>query len=239
MIDIHSHILPNIDDGAKNVAESVKMLQMLKSQGVTDVVVTPHFKPSTGISIEKFLELRRQSYALLRDAIEGRTDVPDIHLGAEVTICVEMAEMEGLDRLCIDGTRYILIELDCATFGDWVYNTLFSLSVKHSVTPIIAHIDRYFGIIKDEKIKRLTDLRYPIQFNAESFLYYRSRKKLIKLISHCPEQFCFVGTDCHSSTDRKPNMDEFEKKANKFLGLGFLAYLEDMSRDMINGKIIN
>ena len=64
-LDVHSHILPNVDDGAKDMETSVKLLEMLKEQGVTDVIATPHFYPIED-SIEEFVEIVDTAYNNLK-----------------------------------------------------------------------------------------------------------------------------------------------------------------------------
>lgn len=238
MIDVHTHILPAIDDGATNVAVSVNMLKMLDRQGVTDVVATPHFKPSFISSVDRFLLERDKSHKLLLNDISGMSNLPRVRLGAEVTLCVDMARLENLERLCIEGTPYLLVEFDISSFDNWVYNTLFEIRVRRYVIPIIAHIDRYFGVLRHETIKKIMDLGCPTQFNASSLIKLATRAKTVNLIREYPEQICLVGSDCHDVIWRKPEMDKFAAKADKIVGEGFLDYLQNRSQAMLDGKII-
>ena len=66
LIDIHSHILPEMDDGAKNIEESKKLLKMLKDQGIDLVVATPHFYPMD-MNLEDFIEKRRAKIEYLEN----------------------------------------------------------------------------------------------------------------------------------------------------------------------------
>ena len=81
MIDFHSHILPAIDDGSKNVEESIVLLDMLKDQGIKTVVATPHFDVQRETPAA-FIERRQESYEMLRPHL--KKDPPEIILGAEV-----------------------------------------------------------------------------------------------------------------------------------------------------------
>ncbi len=238
MIDAHSHILPAIDDGAQNVETSVALLQMLARQGVSDVIATPHFKPSMDADIESFLKARSEAYNELMSAISGRSDLPRIILGAEASICVEMADIEELGKLCIEGTGYMLTELDMSSFGSWVFNTLYEIRLKREITPIIAHIDRYIHVLRRDTIKELMALGLPVQVNLSGLFHRSVRKDLINLIHTYPDQICLVGSDCHDAVYRKPEFDKFSRKADKLLGEGFLGYVEDRSKKLISGKII-
>ncbi|MBQ5810139.1 MAG: capsular polysaccharide biosynthesis protein, partial [Clostridia bacterium] len=75
--DIHSHLIPNIDDGAQSIAESAKMLQILKDEGVDNILATPHFYPSRS-SLDSFLAKRSASFDALAAEAEGK-DLPAIH----------------------------------------------------------------------------------------------------------------------------------------------------------------
>ena len=238
MIDVHTHILPGIDDGSQSVETSIEMLEMLANYDVSDVVATPHFKPRVNDDIDKFIAMRNESYSKLMGAIAGRNDLPRIRLGAEATICVDMARMHNLNRLCIEGTEYILTELDINSFGGWVFNTLFEMRVKQSVIPIIAHIDRYIHVLRRDTIRKIMELGCPVQFNTSALFHRSVRKEMIALVREYPAQICLVGTDCHDTVYRKPDLQKFISKADKYLGPGFLNYVEDRSQKLIEGKLI-
>lgn len=83
MIDFHSHILPNIDDGSSGLEESLRMLQKEAKDGVTDVVVTPHYYADR-YSLDRFMERRNKSFEALKNHLTE--EYPSIHIGAEVFI---------------------------------------------------------------------------------------------------------------------------------------------------------
>ena len=81
MVDFHSHILPGIDDGAKDVETSVKMLELAKSQGIHTIIATPHYYPNKK-KLEDFLSARAESYKILMDYVSANNiDIPKIVLG--------------------------------------------------------------------------------------------------------------------------------------------------------------
>jgi len=111
MIDIHSHFLPGIDDGADSEECAIQMLEDLKQQGVNTVVSTSHYYAHNG-SIDKFLQDRENSYSQLMHRLDGSREMyPDIILGAEVALTPELSKNEDLGKLCIGDSNAILIEL--------------------------------------------------------------------------------------------------------------------------------
>ncbi len=236
--DLHTHILPEMDDGAKSVESSVKMLRALHSQGVNVVAVTPHFKLRHNDNVNDFLARRNLSYNRIMSAVEGVGGLPDIKLGAEVALSTELPQLEGLDRLCYEGTRFLLIELDPAYIGPWVINSLYEISARYDVIPVIAHVDRYFDALSGDLLDKLAELNYPIQFNAEVLENFWYRRKLKKLIKHHTDCRFVVGTDCHGNRYRKPNMDIFASKGAKLLGKEIFDEICENSRQLINGTLI-
>ena len=81
-MDIHSHILPSVDDGASNIEESVELLNMMKSQGITDVIATPHFDASVN-NIDDFKVAVSSSLLALNEEIKDM-NLPNVYLGSEV-----------------------------------------------------------------------------------------------------------------------------------------------------------
>lgn len=231
MIDFHSHVLPSVDDGAKNVETAAEMLMLSKSQGVDTVVATSHFYPDK-MSIEEFLEKRHQSYQSLMQYIEeNNLDVPDIKLGAEVRFSHELMA-QNPERLKIEGTDTILIELPFTRWNDWVYNDLFELTVRHKLNVVIAHLERYVDNEKDlEHIQNLFELDVYIQVNADSFLD-RRKKKVIKALLK-KYRIDLIGTDMHNLDTRKTHMDKAVKVLKKSRNIKYFVSMKDNARDLL------
>ena len=122
LLDIHSHILPCVDDGAKNLEESIVLLEMLKSQGVTDVVATPHFYPHIQ-SAEEFLQSRQEAYNKLKDAIKDK-DLPKVHIGCEMFYYDDMGKIGDIKSFTIENSPYILVELSMTDVTKRVVETI-------------------------------------------------------------------------------------------------------------------
>lgn len=228
MVDFHSHILPGIDDGAKDVNMSVEMLLLSKKQGVNTIVATPHFYIMK-TTIEEFLEARQKSYdELMAYVKEHNIDIPKIVLGAEVAFCEELMDAD-LKKLCIEGTDALLLELPFTYLNEWVYNGIYSMSMKHGVDIILAHVERYVKNFKDfSSIKPFFDLDVYMQVNSDTFLDRKSKKIIKELMKN--GKINFIGSDSHNLSKRASSMD---LAANKIIK----KYGEDkLKKIMYNGK---
>lgn len=210
MFDIHSHILPDIDDGAANIEESLQLLEEMKQQGITDVMATPHFYPHED-SLTDFIENSEQAYKELLRAAEGR-NLPRIHLGCEILYFEGMGRSQSLGELCLADSPYLLVELTDECIGESLFTNMEYLVDNSDIIPIIAHVERYYRSKNYRKfIKLLKKENVTVQINASSVLdktYEKVIKKLLKSGLNL-----IIGTDAHSVGERPPQMD----KAIKFI----------------------
>ncbi len=235
MIDVHTHILPELDDGSRSVEESRKMLKALLEQGVDTVVATPHFYID-GTTLESFFEEREVSQKKLTDSIP-LNERPALAVGAEVQFFADMYTMENIEKLCISGTRYMLVEMPFSTWSGYLYKALNQLYVTKGITPIIAHVERYFEFQEEdsaEVIRRLKDANALIQINS-SFLTFRgTRRNALKLVKK--GLINFMGSDCHSIDYRPPEIragyDVIFKKMGES-GVDAFAYWAEKLKEKI------
>ena len=184
-VDFHSHILPGIDDGADSLETALEMLSHSRSQGVGTIVSTSHYY-SFRESTSDFVTRRDHAiYNLERHIKEHDLDMPEIVTAAEVRLFPELRMDKNLDKLCIEGTRNILIEMPYESWTGWMYNEIYALITK-GYTPIMAHIERFLGPVSEKEIlTKLLAMDVYVQCNAESFEDRKMRsfiKKLIKPI---------------------------------------------------------
>jgi protein-tyrosine phosphatase len=148
VIDLHNHLLPGIDDGAKRVEETLEFLRLALRDGVKVVTATPHMKPgvydNSRESILRAIDLVRE--AARGDEAEGVTLLP----GAEVYFTADVAERAQRGELMTvaDGGRYILLELPYQQIPMRVDDTIFRLRVA-GFTPIMAHPERVAYYLED------------------------------------------------------------------------------------------
>ncbi len=209
ILDIHSHILPNVDDGATDMEMALALLGQMKRQGITDVIATPHFYADE-IGIKEFKDAVNASAAALKSSAE---QLPEIYIGAEVLYFKGIGYADIVDELTLGGSEYLLLELGGGPIGKYVIDDILAL-VDCGIVPILAHIERYahcsgfkgiLNMIEDELVLS--------QINAESLThspYYRTAVRLIK-----KGYVTFVATDTHDIVGRPPRMkaalDEVER----------------------------
>lgn len=217
MTDLHTHILPGIDDGAKTAEESLALLRMEKAQGVDTVVLTPHFY-SEQESVDSFLMRREEAMKRLQSAIDNsameQTSLPRLMLGAEVLWRSDLVEWERLDELCISGTRNLLLELPFVTWTGQMIDRLYDMIGCTGITPIIAHLERYLSIQPKSIVQEILELGVPVQISAEILVHPLLRRGAMKLLKK--RQVHLLASDCHDCTQRVPNlavgMDVVRKK---------------------------
>jgi protein-tyrosine phosphatase len=144
MIDLHSHLLPNIDDGSRSAEQSAKVLRAFAEGGVTDVVLTPHLRASDaeGSAGEAAIERRASALAELTPAVPEK---PKLHLGFEIMLDEPLpAVASGDRRVSLAGSRYYLVEFPLAIVADLARAILERLATT-GVVPLVAHPERYSG----------------------------------------------------------------------------------------------
>lgn len=216
VVDFHTHILPGIDDGSKTVEESIALLRMEAEQGITHVVATPHFYARYD-DPGHFLEKRDRAEQLLRQEMEKYPGLPKLTVGAEVYFFRGMSECEYLPRLTIGTESCILIEMPQSHWTEEMYRELVEIWEKQRLLPIVAHIDRYLEDFRSRKILRqLAELPVFVQANGDFFLERSTAALAMRMLK--ADQIQLLGSDCHNTNDRKPNLGEAVRRIEKKLG---------------------
>ena len=206
MIDFHSHVLPHIDDGAKEAAVAIQMLEESKRQGVTTVICTPHYYGKKR-SPQQFIEKRAACYQRLLPSIpEGM----ELRLGAEVYFSEDnVVANQELSLLSIGDTRYVMLELPFAPhFSTRLFERIEEFIRETDSIPLIAHVDRYPAVLKKPSIiTTLIEMGCLIQVNAEAFVTPRVKNFAMALFEK--GMVHAVGSDMHNMAERRPNMEKF------------------------------
>ena len=227
MIDMHTHILPKIDDGSKSAEQTAMMLEEMHKQGVGTIVATPHFDMRRE-SVDDFLKRRQKSVELLADS---GVDTSCIRLGAEVLYCgVGLNHLENVEKLCIEGTRCILVEPINNKWGTTFKADMLRLVDELNIYPIIAHIERY---ATRSNIKLLCDLEEEgvfAQSNAEFFISRRTRGRAFRMLKKDIIQF--LGSDCHNMSSRQPNLGMAIDLISSKFGESYVSYIMNRSREI-------
>lgn len=231
MVDFHSHILPDMDDGSRNAEESLQMLKRSYAMGVDTIVSTSHFY-AYHESIEAFLSRRNERLNYLAHMFEGTANVPKIVEGAEVAFYSGMCSYEELPRLCIGNTKCMLIEMPYCSWSSIDKKELLSMIFIRGIKPIIAHVDRYFGCRKNvDMIEELMDFGAVAQINSECLISDIQKKRALKLIKE--RKAVLLGSDCHNMHDRRPNLDKAYAAIEKNLGKLYINKTERFSRELL------
>lgn len=187
IIDFHSHILPHVDHGSDSLKTSLKQLELMASHGVDVAVATSHFYPNEH-RIERFLEHRNSSAERL--IASAGASSPRIVLGAEVLICNGLENMQGIEKLCIGDTNYLMLEMPMGSWSESLFDTIYNIK-KHGIMPIMAHIDRFLKCDVDS----LIDLGVLVQINTDSILSGMKRKRILRMIED--DLVVAIGSDLH------------------------------------------
>lgn len=230
MVDMHSHILPGIDDGAESVEESIAMLSEAYAQGVRYIVATPHCHVVDDEDVEAFLEKREQAYNTLKKALEQTNiPVPEILLGAEVALNPYLSQLSHLDKLRIGNTKCILLEPMfenmCDTVGEWIYE----IGLK-GLTPIVAHIERY----TDEALEKMGIFQVDaiMQLNASALLTLHDRRRVRKFMKE--NRIFVMGSDMHNMHLRKCEIGKSCKRSKIIIGIDTKAWFSTNARTLLN-----
>ncbi len=211
MIDLHTHILPGMDDGSKDAAESAQMLTLLQQQGVTAVAATPHYYAKRE-SPEDFLRRREEAAARLPE-----TPLP-ILLGAEVAYFPGMGNCWELTDLQLGDTGLLLVEMPFIPWTDQMIREVCSISTWLGLTPVLAHVNRYRrGDQFPKYCRKLLENNVLFQCNAEVFETFTGRLWAIRQLKQ--GNLHFLGSDCHNTTNRAPNIHLAAAAMHKKLGI--------------------
>ncbi len=223
MTDFHSHILFKFDDGPRVIEISLDMLRKACTDGVETLVSTSHCYPKNAEDVDVFLDRRTRRMADINAEIaKSPADYPHIVLGSEVHLTGNIAEIENIKKLCIEGTDYMLVELPY----EWNNNTadnVYNLTLL-GIKPIMAHIERYLGE-KPEYLDNLFSLNGLLyQVNAETFIG-RDRRTAHRLLETGMCQF--IGSDMHNMASRPPQMHDAEAVLLKRGGKEYVEFFDN------------
>lgn len=239
MIDIHSHILPGVDDGARTFTDSVDMVRDLVSMGVTDIIATPHYIRET-----RYISPRRKNRVLLEELKKFLADEGisvNVYLGNEIYIDADIDNFVKRGEMStMAGSKYLLVELPLnETFSN--YQDILMELIDDGYKVILAHPERYSIVQNDYNIaNELYEMGVLFQCNFGSILgkYGAGAKKIIKKMIKDRMIFAF-GSDIHHSSGAdkiKKYYDQVFKKLSKYYDKNELnKVLVDNPRKIIIG----
>lgn len=211
MIDIHSHILPFVDDGSDGMEKSLSMLRKCMQEGVTDLILTPHHRRTFVASREKL----QAEFMALEEAKKQSGINVNLYLGQEIYYKNDTKELLNKgELLALNGSKYILIEFGFFEYRD-VAEAVYELKAAGYI-PVVAHPERYtyFSLSDAQEVKELGGL---IQVNAPS-ISGDSKKACLKKVKRLFKEGLvdFVSSDAHYG--RNGSMAEAYKWVKKKFG---------------------
>lgn len=223
-IDIHSHILPGIDDGAENFGISMEMLKIAEENGIEVIILTPHHKPmrnSAGAGKVKALTAQ-----LLEKSRESGMAI-QLYAGNELYYSSETVHILEEKQACtMAGSDYVLVEFGPMDEQDYIRKGIYHV-LSAGYRPILAHVERYGSVCaRIEYVEDLVAMGCYIQVNAGSILGqfgWKEKQTVRKLLKK--ELIHFVATDAHSSYVRTPALLDCARYLEKRYGEEYAARL--------------
>ncbi|MBU2880295.1 tyrosine-protein phosphatase [Aliiglaciecola lipolytica] len=225
MIDIHSHILPGVDDGAKTLAEALDMLKLAVEQGVTTQVLTPHihfgrYENTKADLANRFSQFQQQ-------VADANIDI-ELRLGAEIRIGTELMQLVQQDQIpwlgTFQGKKTFLLEfprIDVPHGSDNLVRWL----LQKDIIPIIVHPERNKTFLKQpHKLQMFTDMGCPLQITASSLTGKfgdEVKDMAFELVEH--NRAFAIASDCHNLKGRAPDLGI---TANHLRSMGLVEQVE-------------
>lgn len=216
-VDIHSHILANIDDGPASIEESLGLAREALANGVSDIIATPHLKPDF---FPFSMHAVRKAFERLNKALERENVDINLHLGAEVSISGRLMEQfKAGDVPTLADSHYLLLELPFDLIPPFANQVVFQLRLA-GIIPVLAHPERSADIQRDPVlIKPFIEAGCLAQINSTSLtgrLGSRARTTAIALLTNGWAHV--MASDSHLAGDRGPNFIEAVALAAKYVG---------------------
>lgn len=210
LTDLHTHILPGIDDGAKDLEASLELLRRQKRNGVDRVALTPHFYPMCQ-DLDVFLDRRQNAYEALMSAWDPET-MPQLRLGAEVHYSASIADMD-LRSISLAQSDYLLLELSNSKVPAHIEQVI-KIMQSQGITPILAHVERCAYFAEDPaKLVRLIELGALAQISARA-LHSKNRQKFAGI---CLRKSVaqIVASDVHSAGEVENGLGALRKEMDE------------------------
>ena len=236
MIDFHNHVLPGLDDGSKNIEQTLSMLKTASDQGITDVICTVHYQHPKMDGIDINYDIVKDSINSVEEQFNGKLN---LHPGSEVFYLPNLTEIKS-DPLTVFGHgEYMLIEFQSHQLPPGYDEELYRL-VMSGTTPIIAHPERYKPIQNDINIvEKLINSGCLMQIDAGSLLGYfgQNCKKSVELMV-LRNMVHFVGSDSHNDSKRNFCLELAVKRCEELIGDLTTSLVYDNPQKLLNGEKI-
>lgn len=226
MVDVHCHVLPEVDDGADSLEEALEMLRIASEEGITEVIVTPHVKPESKYATPRIINEKIR--VLQRMADESGLRI-SLYPGNEILYFDEaIGLLDNHEIYTLNESKRVMVEFSPSITYQSMRNSLENVQAL-GLVPVLAHAERYACLLMDEdlyKTEELKDLGIEIQINLNSVdgFWGKEAKRYTRRILKA--RFVdYMGTDAHNTGRRSPVFKKCYKKLSSFLDK---EYLEDI-----------
>lgn len=191
LIDIHTHLIPGVDDGVGSYEESIEILETMIKDGVTDVICTPHFQ---SMATRSDLKTKEENYKELIQRVKDSKLNINLHYGHEVRYHSHLKP--NYEDFTLANSKYILIEFSTRR-EDKIFDVIYDLKAR-GLIPIIAHVERY-PYVKYQDLLKLKQMGALLQVNSSSITsskgWFSSKKLINRMIKE--ELIDIIASDIH------------------------------------------
>ena len=233
MVDIHNHIIPNIDDGSDSMGLSRQLLEGAIEEGITDICITPHFMKHGPYKVRK-----KELTKLFESFKKENSDLDvNLYLGNELYIDREMDELLRNDEICtLNDSKYVLIEFPFETYKREYDEYLYDVSLRYQI--IIAHPERYHYVQKDHSfVNGWLKEGYVLQSNSTSLYNRESKKVIYDLIEK--GKLSFIASDAHNEYRPLSLIIAYDEISRKFSEETAQLLMKTNPLKVIQNKSIN
>lgn len=236
-IDIHSHIIPGVDDGSPNLETSLELLKLAAETGTTDIIATPHVIDAN--SNLTWDAIQRHVEELQKKAGESGISIR-IYPGAETELNWDLLELIKKDHrsFCLAGSRYLLMEMPSLMLPPHLDEMIYELQLL-DIVPVLAHPERQMQLMeKPETLLALLKKGCIAQSNGGSLTGVfgsKAHDNVHLLLDH--NMTGFLGSDAHNMRHRNTDLKSAREKIVKYWGEGrAMELLETRPRYILENK---
>lgn len=239
MIDIHTHILPNIDDGSRSIEETINLVKEAKNAGFESILFTSHY-------MEGYYEINVEERETLINAIYENLQAKNIDvnlfLGNEIYMSENVIKLLEEGRAStINNTSYVLVELPLNAEPLNLYNLIYEMQ-QYKLVPILAHPERYTYVQQDsELIYDLIQKGVLMQANFASIIgYYGTKAQIFVKKMLKSNMVHFLGSDVHRENTIYPKIPQILEEIKNIIGTDKLEELTSINPKLVlNNKRID
>lgn len=237
--DLHTHLLPGVDDGAQSMSQALQLLRMAWDDGTRSVVLTPHYR---GSYKQNTPDILRHAFAQLQEAASGALPDMQLYLGQEIAYEADAPETvyQG-GALTLGDSQYVLLEFRTAVRRSRILTGV-SEMINCGFIPIVAHIERYDIVRKEpDLVDELLYMGALLQLNADSVLGANGFgikhfcHKLLKA-----QKVHFIASDAHDAGPRPPLLNACFLRVYKKYGEDYAVWMFDENpRAVLENRLID